>query len=129
MLPRRFTAAGASLFARAWIRETVWTLATGFIALLVAIVTYRLWWADKQSPFWGPSGDGLGIMAMVKAVTAHRWYWHIPELGAPYGLNLADFSSVYGDWLHVALIKGLTLFSHDTVLVTNTYLIAGFSLA
>ena len=129
MLPRRFAAAGASLLARAWARETLWTLATGLISLLAAIVVYRLWWADKQSPFWGPSGDGLGTMAMVKTVIAHRWYWHIPELGAPYGLNLYDYSSVFGDWLHLVMIKGLTLFSHDMVLVTNTYLVAGFSLA
>ena len=128
MLSRRFAAAGA-LFARSWIRETAWTLATGFVSLLAVVVIYRLWWADKQSPFWGPSGDGLGTMALVKTVIAHPWYWHIPELSAPYGLNLYDFSSVFGDWLHLALIKGLTLFSHDTALVYNTYLTAGFPLA
>ena len=128
MLPRR-SAAGASLFARPWIRETIWVLATGFIALLVAIVTFRFWWADKHAPLGDPNGDGLGNLALAKAVIVHVRYWHISGLGAPYGLDLYDFSSVFGDFLHMGFIKSLSLFSHDPVLVFNAYMIVGFPLA
>jgi phosphoglycerol transferase len=129
MLPRRFAATGASLFARPRIRETVWALAAGLIALLVAIVSFRLWLADKHSPLGDPNGDGLGNIALAKAVIEHWRYWHIPELGAPHGLDLYDFASVFGDFLHMGFIKIFSIVSQDPVLVFNAYIFAGFPLA
>jgi hypothetical protein len=126
---RRLVTAGASLRSQSWLRETAWTLAVALVSLLAVVVALRLWWANKHVPFWDANGDSLSLLAMVKAVIVNPWYWHIPQLGAPFGLNQYDYSSIFGDWLHYAMIKGLTLFSHDPALIFNTYLIAGFPLA
>jgi hypothetical protein len=104
-------------------------LGTGLIALIAAIVSCRLWRADLHTPIVDPNGDYLLGLALVKATIAHGWYWHVPELGAPFGLNLFDFPTVFGDFLQFGLMKGISLGAHDPVFVYNAFMIAGFPLA
>jgi len=129
MLRSRLAAAVISLRARPWIREAEWTLATGVVALLVAVVTFQLWWANPHTPIVPEGGDYLVNLALVKAMMAHGWYWHVPELGAPFGLNMYDFSPVFSDYLHFGLMKTFSIVSQDPILVFNAFMIAGFPLA
>jgi len=129
MLPSRPAAAEAPPRARPWIREAVWAFATGLVALLVAVVSFRLWWADPHTPIVAADGDYLVSLSLVKAMVAHGWYWHVPELGAPFGLNLYDFPTVFGDFLHFGLMKSFSIVAQDPVLIFNAFMIAGFPLA
>jgi phosphoglycerol transferase len=125
----RRPAAGASPRTRPWIREALWTLGTGLVALTAAIVSCRLWRADLHTPIVDPGGDYIFGLAIVKSVVTHGWGWYIPELGAPFGLNLFDFPTIFGDYLHFGLWAVLSLFTQNSVLVYNLFMVAGFPLA
>lgn len=85
----------------------------------------RLGRADLRVPL-AYKNDGLVSAMYVKAVVDNGWYLHNPFLGAPAGLDLADFPM--SDSLHFLLVKLLALFTEDHVLIFNGYFLLTFPL-
>ncbi len=85
----------------------------------------RLWRLDLRVPL-AYSDDGLVSAMYVKAVVDNGWYLHNPRLGAPAGLDLADFPMA--DGLHFLLVKLLSFGTDDYALVFNGYFLLTFPL-
>lgn len=102
-------------------------LYAGTLAVCVVVLVWqlRLWRVELRVPL-AYTNDGLVSAMYVKAVMEHGWYFHIPSLGAPAGLDLADFPMA--DSLHFLLVKLLALCTDDHVLVFNGYFLLTFPL-
>ncbi len=71
-------------------------------------------------------GDTIFYAMTIQSVIDTGWYLTNPELGAPGTLFLGDFPTPEG--LNYLLIKGLTLFSSNWVVVLNLFFLLGFPL-
>jgi phosphoglycerol transferase len=96
--------------------------ALGFGAAAWAL---NLWHADLRVPFVY-EGDALLNIMIVKNIVEKGWYLHTDALGAPAGMMLYDFA--VGDNLVCVLIKGMSLFTSDPVLLTNLFFLFTFPL-
>jgi phosphoglycerol transferase len=113
-------------------RETAWTslggrlpaLAAPALAAAGAALVLRLWAANFHAPL-DQRPDAIFNMALVKGMIEHGSVLANPSLGAPAGQRLDDFP-VGGDFLHLAAVRGLTLLSHDPVIVVNLYFLLSF---
>jgi phosphoglycerol transferase len=108
-------------------RDGVWALATGASAILIAAIILKIWRASVATP-WSYSWDAFFYQGTVKAAIHHGWFLHVPELGAPFGLDSYDFPIVSSDWLQILLVKFLALFTKDVFTVVNVFLLTGFGL-
>ena len=108
--------------------ELLWVLATALVATLVAIVDLKLWRMDPHVPIFGASGDGAYYLATVKDVVDHGWFWHNPDLGAPFGQSNYDFAAPFGDTAHYVIVWVLGLVLGDPVLVFNAFFLLCFPL-
>jgi phosphoglycerol transferase len=111
-----------------WLPELLWILATGFVATLVATVDFKLWKMQAHVPIFGASGDGAYYLATVKDVVEHGWFWHNPDLGAPFGQANYDFAAPFGDLVHYVIVELLALLLGDPVLVFNAFFLLCFPL-
>ena len=111
-----------------WLPELLWILATGFVATLVATVDFKLWKMQAHVPIFGASGDGAYYLATVKDVVEHGWFWHNPDLGAPFGQANYDFAAPFGDLVHYVIVELLALVLGDPVLVFNAFFLLCFPL-
>ena len=96
------------------------------LSLAAVTVMIRLWRAIWTIPF-AYSGDAIGAASMVKTTLGTGWYESQPLLGAPTGQVFHDFP--FADDLHLVLIRGLGLFTHDWPVVFNLYYVLGYPLA
>lgn len=103
----------------------LYLLAAGF-ALAAVTVMIRLWRATWTIPF-AYSGDAIGAASMVKTTLGTGWYESQPLLGAPAGQVFHDFP--FADDLHLVLIRGIGLVTHDWPVVFNLYYVLGYPLA
>ena len=101
-------------------------LATAFIAVLALVRILKLWRADLRVPL-SISWDALLTQMWVKGVCEHGWYLHNPDLGAPGGMDMHDFSMA--DNLHFLLLKLLGAATGDWAVAFNVYYLCGFPLA
>ena len=113
-----------------WKIEAAWVLLTGLVTLVVTVLVFHLWHAAPQLPFFnGATGDWLVNATSIKAMLEHGWFWSVPELGAPNGLQFFDFPLFFGDNLHFGLMKFMSIFSQNTVLIYNAFVILGFPIS
>ena len=114
-----------------WRRETAAELAlagaAGMLALAAVAVVLRLWKSKLGLPY-GYGGDGLWLQQVVKAIVDHGWFLTIPDVGAPFGQELHDFSGALGDNLHFLIIKAMSVASQDPIKLVNAYFMLGFFL-
>jgi phosphoglycerol transferase len=108
--------------------ELLWILATALVATLVAIVDLKLWKMDPHVPIFDISGDGTYYMATIKDVVEHGWFWHNPDLGAPFGQANYDFPAPFGDLAHYLIVSVLAVVLNDHVLVFNAFFLLCFPL-
>lgn len=100
----------------------------GLLALLAAAVVLQLWNnASLRYPL-GYGGDGLWTQQVVKGIVDHGWFFTNPDVGAPFGQQLYDFTGAFADTLHLVVIKAMSLFSQDPVRLVNAYFLLGFFL-
>ena len=111
-----------------WLRELAWVLATAFVATVVTIVDLKLWKMDADVPIFGASGDGAYYLATVKNVVENGWFWHNPDLGAPFGQDNYDFAAPFGDVAHYVIVALLGLVLGDPVEVFNAFFLLCFPL-
>ncbi|MEA2193840.1 MAG: hypothetical protein QOG42_274 [Solirubrobacteraceae bacterium] len=111
-----------------WLPELAWVLATALVAGAVAIVDLKLWKMDAHVPIFGANGDGAYYLATVKDVVEHGWFWHNPDLGAPFGQANYDFAAPFGDVAHYVIVALLGLVLGDPVVVFNAFFLLCFAL-
>jgi len=70
------------------------------------------------------SGDYLFTSSAVKGIIENGWYFNNPFLGTPTGQIMFDYPN--SDVLNIILIKIITLFTHNWVLVINIYFLLTF---
>ena len=105
--------------------DAAWYVATGLIALAAVAIVMHLWDAHLHAPFGLVSGDAAPYLMTVKTIVSHGSVFSVPDVGAPYGLELydypyfADLGSIVGVWL-------LGLFSSDPIAVFNAFYFLGF---
>lgn len=122
-------ASAAPASRRRQVLESDVTLAAGagILALVAAAVVLQLWNASLRQPL-GYGGDGLWLMQTVKAMVDHGWFLSNPDVGAPFGQELYDFTGALGDNLHFLAIKAMSLVSQDPVKLVNAYFLLSFVL-
>jgi phosphoglycerol transferase len=107
-------------------RDWLTAVAAGLLSLLLTFLVMHLWRFDLAVPvvYWG---DALYVNVLVKALTEGTWNYHIARLGAPFGLDAADFP--YGCTLDLVIIKMLTTITHNSFLSTNLYWLLTIAMA
>lgn len=103
-------------------------LATAVVASVVAVVDFKLWKMDADVPIFGADGDGAYYLATVKAVVENGWFWHNPDLAAPFGQDNYDFAAPFGDLAHYVIVALLGLVLGEPVAVFNAFLLLCFPL-
>ena len=103
-------------------------LATALLATVVAVVDLKLWKLDADVPMFGADGDAGYYLATVKNVVEHGWFWHNPDLGAPFGQDNYDFAAPFGDVAHYVIVAALGLVLGDAVVVFNAFFLLCFPL-
>lgn len=111
-----------------WLRELLWVLGTALVATLVTIIDLKLWDASASIPISGAFNDATFFLSAVKGVVEHGWFWHNPDLGAPFGQTNFDFAADFGDSGHYLVIRVLALFIHNPVVVFNAFYVLCFPL-
>ena len=101
-------------------------IAAGLLSLLLTFLRMRLWQHDLAVPvlYWG---DALYHSVLVKALAEGTWNYHIPRLGAPFGMDTVDFP--IGCSLDFAVIKILTAIVHNPFLSVNLYWLLTIAMA
>lgn len=110
----------------AWTAREGWLYAAAAgLSLLLVYWVMDLGRADLRVPF-DYEGDGVFNVALVKGIVENGWYAHNDALGAPAGLRLDDYP--VGDNLCCVIMKGMTLFTSDPVLIVNVFFLLTFPL-
>ena len=73
-------------------------------------------------------GDTHFFLASIKATLEHGWYLNNPDLGAPLGSEWHDFPVLTGDTLHLLIVRALSVFSDNPVVVLHLFYILGYAL-
>ena len=103
------------------------------ILVLFAAITASLWFLVTPALFdlWYPipySGDVMSHGFLVKTIIETGWYpSHNPNVGAPFGSDLFDYP--FSDGLNFLIIRFLSIFSSDWVVVVNLFFLAGYYLS
>ncbi len=108
-----------------WRGEFLIYALAALLAFGAAAWALQLWQADLFVPF-DYEGDGLLNIMIVKTIIEKGWYLQTDALGAPAGMMLYDYPA--GDNLVCAMIKGMSLFTSDPVLLTNLFFLLTFPL-
>jgi phosphoglycerol transferase len=106
-------------------RAFLWYTAAAFCALAAAGWVLQLWRADLRIPLTS-ANDARFTALCVKGLLEHGWYLDNDRVGAPGGLNLADFPM--SDNLHFLLLKLVGLAVRDVGRTINLYYLLTFPL-
>jgi hypothetical protein len=97
------------------------------LASAVGAWVMQLWRANLRVPFVLGSDSTFPIL-LVKDVLTHGWDFTNPNLGAPFGQQLAAYPAASGDSLYLLLVKVLGIPFSDPVTVMNLFFLLGFPL-
>ncbi|MFN8526284.1 MAG: hypothetical protein U0821_24560 [Chloroflexota bacterium] len=93
------------------------------VALVALVATYPVLdlaaFSAGSAPLY--RGDGLFHLAINKSLIENTWYFNNPRLAAPFGQDFYDFP--FPETIHFILIKLLSLFSSDAIVVTNMFIL------
>lgn len=116
------------LRSRPWMRETLWCLLSAVLAVALAAVSLRVWRAYLHVPFSPSVGDTAATLAAVKDIVDHGWFITNSDLGAPFGQVNYDFSTTFGDFWNLVIVRIGAIFTNDPALLMNAVYLAGFGL-
>jgi phosphoglycerol transferase len=108
-----------------WVRNVAGYLLAALLAVGVFFRIMDLAHADLSLPF-AYDGDALFTQVQVRSVLEHGWYFHNPQIGAPFGSELYDFP--LPETLHFGILKLLGLVGCNYVVATNLYYLLTFPL-
>ncbi len=106
------------------VRDLAIVLAATLIPL---IFVNRLWEGSLRDPFTY-FGDSHFYGMVARNIIENGWYQHTDRLGAPLGQQLYDFP-LEGDNFWYFVMRLLSLFTNDWVLVINLFYLLSFFLA
>lgn len=122
----------APWWRRALAGELALAGAAGVAAVVAAAIVLQLWDARLSLPMAyggnGLGGDGLWGEQIVKGIADHGWLLTNPDVGAPVGQQLHDFTGVLGDSLHYLVIRVMSVVSQDPIRLVDAYFLLGFAL-
>jgi hypothetical protein len=107
---------------RLQLKENIFPLA---ICIVLLIWSLKLYCADLRIPLTY-EGDALLFYAWTKTIIENGWPYLNSFLGAPYGFEMYDFP--LNNTLDVLLIKIISFFSSDPILVENLFYLLTFPL-
>lgn len=98
------------------------------VIVIVAIQLLGLWvyGVDRLDRPFVFRGDALHHLAVARAIVDQGWWWNITRLGAPFELDMYLFP--VGAVIDYAFFWLLSCFSHDPVVVVNSFWVASFAL-
>ncbi len=98
------------------------------IALSVAFLagSLELWRADLRMPLVYV-GDALCVQLWVRGVIENGWYLRNESVGAPFGLDMHDFTLV--DSLFLMIVKMLSFIFKEPILSLNIYYLLTYPLS
>jgi phosphoglycerol transferase len=104
-------------------------LYVGVVAISVAVLLWQFYpaYLNLNVPFFYAGGDSLFTGFLVKTIINYGWVWHNPAVGAPAGVDLRGFP--IADALHIAIIRGMSLFTSDWATLFNLFYLLGFPLS
>ena len=95
------------------------------LCLLILTWVMRLWDGDLRVPFTY-FGDAVWTGLAIKGTIDHGWWWFIPSMGAPAGLNFGAFPAL--DNTHFLIIKAMSLVTGNYALILNLFYLLTFPL-
>ncbi|HEY4282561.1 MAG TPA: hypothetical protein VGM62_05805 [Chthoniobacterales bacterium] len=101
-------------------------MVAGLVSITAVFLRLGLWHYDLTVPVLY-TGDALYETAMVKALTEGVWNYHIPRLGAPFGMDAVDFP--IGCSLDFAAMKLMSFVIRNPCLLINLYWLASLGFA
>jgi phosphoglycerol transferase len=101
--------------------------AAGALAVTGAIIAQELWRITPSVPL-AYIADGQLFLGIVKATVEHGWYLTNPDLGAPLGSDWYDYPVASGDTLQLLIIRALSVFSGNYVVVLHLFYVLGYAL-
>lgn len=96
---------------------------SAILSIIVLFVTTRLWLADLHVPL-SFFGDAIYYSTLIKTMTETGWILHNDRLGMPIGADFHDFPSA--DPFHILLLKLLSLFIKDPIVLFNLFYLATY---
>jgi len=106
--------------------EIGWAIIAGFLALASAALTLHLWDASLGVPITPLVGDTNGVLMVVRNMQVSGWFQHTPDLGFPFGQNLAAYPGWVGDTWALVSLKLLSLMFSPAAAVNILYVL-GFA--
>lgn len=64
-------------------------------------------------------GDDFTAIASAKTVSEEGWFWYNPRMGAPFGTNALDFSANMFYNADMLIVKLISFFTSDVIVITN----------
>ena len=101
--------------------------AAAALSVTGAIVAQELWRITPTVPL-AYIADGQLFLGIIKATVEHGWYLNNPDLGAPLGSDWYDYPVASGDTLQLLLIRALSVFSGNYVVVLHLFYVLGYAL-
>ena len=114
---------------RPGLKEFAWCGVSGGLSLVLTAWVLKLWRANLHAPFGSASGDGATPLALMKDIIDHGWFATNPDLGAPFGQVNYDFSTTFGDFWNLVILRIGAFFTSDPALLGNAFFVLSFVLA
>jgi len=103
-----------------------WFLAGALAVTAAACWYWRIWDGGLRVPL-AYGGDSLLYQSLARTVAKRQWYLTNPFLGAPGGQVLYDYP-LGGDNLHFVVIRFLSVFTTDPIVLINAFYLLSFPL-
>lgn len=110
------------------LRNLVWAVAAGVLAMIVAVFEIELWDAHLRIPLTA-SGDSNAALAIIKGIGNHGWWWTDPNLGAPFTAQRYDYAALFTDTGNLLIVKAILLIVNDPGFALNAYFVGTFGAA
>ncbi|HUO04676.1 MAG TPA: zinc-ribbon domain-containing protein [Candidatus Binataceae bacterium] len=116
-----------------WAKLVSAAVVVGILSLAAAAWVLRLWQADLSVPIAGDFNlaivghDLYSELMLAKSLCDNGWIISNPYLGAPFGMQAYDLP--ISNFLDVAVMKVLSLYTCDHAWLLNLYFILTFPLA
>lgn len=107
------------------IKEIIYCLLSGTLALVCTLIIYRVWNMDLSIPIGGYESDIIGAEVCARDIINGDWLYYSH---ATYPYDTAYISGAVGHTFHAVIFKIISLFCKDAIVLVNIYYLLGFFL-
>src|SRR5260370_23476938 len=108
------------------VKTAAYYTSAALISIGILVGVFRLWRTDLRHGFFDEF-DGLLMLVWTKSTIETGWYLDNDRMGLPGAMDNRAFP--VAESLHFAVMKGISLFDSDPVLVLNLYALLTFPLS